>query len=81
MEYTYKQIENGDWQLLVIVNEIPIVFILSEDLIGTEDTPPRGLPEHIQMIQDFKDVSKLEYFIQLLIDNPGTAFSIYNNFE
>lgn len=79
MEYTYKQIENGDWQLLVIVNETSIMFILSEDIIGTEDTPPRGLYEHVQMIQDFKDASKLEYFISLLEANLGTAFIIYNS--
>ena len=34
---------------------------------------------HSQMIEDFKDTSKLEYFKQLLDENPNTAFSIYNN--
>jgi hypothetical protein len=34
---------------------------------------------HAQMIEDFKDTSKLEYFKQLLDENPNTAFSIYNN--
>ena len=34
---------------------------------------------HAQMIEDFKDKSKLEYFKQLLDANPNTAFSIYNN--
>jgi len=34
---------------------------------------------HAQMIEDFKDNSKLEYFKQLLNANTNTAFSIYNN--
>jgi hypothetical protein len=34
---------------------------------------------HAQMIEDFKDESKLEYFKQLLDQDPNTAFSIYNN--
>ena len=34
---------------------------------------------HAQMIEDFKDESKLEYFKQLLNADPNTAFSIYNN--
>jgi hypothetical protein len=34
---------------------------------------------HSQMIEDFKDASKLEYFKQLLDENPNTAFTIYNN--
>jgi hypothetical protein len=34
---------------------------------------------HAQMIEDFKDESKLNYFKQLLDANPNTAFSIYNN--
>ena len=34
---------------------------------------------HAQMIEDFKDDKKLEYFKQLLEANPNTAFSIYNN--
>ena len=35
---------------------------------------------HAQMIEDFKDESKLNYFKQLLNANTNTAFSIYNNF-
>lgn len=77
MNYTYKQIDNGDWVLTVFTENGVIMFILSSDIIGDEENPPRGLPEHVQMIQDFQDSSKLEYFIQLLIDNPGTAFTIY----
>jgi hypothetical protein len=33
---------------------------------------------HAQMIEDFKDESKLNYFKQLLNANTNTAFSIYN---
>jgi hypothetical protein len=33
---------------------------------------------HAQMIEDFKDESKLNYFKQLLEANPNTAFTIYN---
>jgi hypothetical protein len=33
---------------------------------------------HAQMIEDFKDESKLNYFKQLLNTNTNTAFSIYN---
>jgi len=34
---------------------------------------------HGQMEKDFEDESKLEYFKQLLSQNPNTAFTIYNN--
>jgi len=34
---------------------------------------------HAQMIEDFKDKSKLEYFKQLLDKDSNTAFTIYNN--
>jgi hypothetical protein len=34
---------------------------------------------HAQMIEDFKDDEKLNYFKKLLESNPNTAFSIYNN--
>lgn len=34
---------------------------------------------HAKMIEDFKDASKLEYFKQLLDQDPNTAFTIYNN--
>jgi hypothetical protein len=33
---------------------------------------------HAKMIEDFKDESKLEYFKQLLDQDPNTAFTIYN---
>jgi hypothetical protein len=79
IKYSYNQIENGDW-VITNVDANSTMFILSDEQ-AEDGTFLRGLPEHVQMIQDFEDVSKLEYFIQLLIDNPGTAFSIYNNFE
>lgn len=34
---------------------------------------------HSQMIEDFKDEKKLEYFKQLLDQDSNTAFTIYNN--
>lgn len=34
---------------------------------------------HTKLIEDFKDASKLDYFKQLLDENPNTAFTIYNN--
>jgi hypothetical protein len=33
---------------------------------------------HAKMIEDFKDESKLNYFNQLLDQDPNTAFTIYN---
>ena len=72
MKYNYNQINETDWSLEVIGLNTHIIFSLSP-VLGI------GHPEHIQMIEDFKDVSKLEYFVSLLIDNPSTAFSIYNN--
>lgn len=36
-------------------------------------------PIHAQMLLDFQDENKLNYFKQLLAENPNTAFSIYNN--
>jgi hypothetical protein len=72
MEYNYNQINETDWSLEIIKSDAHIIFNLSP-------VPGIGHPEHIQMIEDFKDASKLEYFISLLIDNPTTAFSIYNS--
>ena len=79
INYSYNQIENGDW-VITNTDTNSTMFILSEEQ-DIDGNFIRGFSEHRQMIQDFKDVSKLEYFIQLLIDNPGTAFSVYNNFE
>lgn len=76
--YTYKQLENTDWELTVFVENQMIMFILSSDVIGDENNPPRGLPEHIQMIQDFQDASNVERFVNLLVANPANAFALYN---
>ncbi len=75
MNYIFIQIENGDW-VIANADTNATLFILSQEQ-DAEGNFVRGLPEHVQMIQDFQDPSKLEYFIQLLIDNPGTAFTIY----
>ena len=72
MNYTYAQISDTDWNLAVYLGNEVIYFSMSTDL-------EKGLPEHAQMIQDFMDTTKLEYFVQLLIENPATAFTIYNN--
>ena len=72
MNYTYRQISDTDWNLAVYLDNEVIYFSMSTDL-------EKGLPEHAQMIQDFMDTTKLEYFVQLLIENPATAFTIYNN--
>jgi len=72
MKYNYNQINETDWSLEVINPETNIIFHLSP-------VPGIGHHEHIQMIEDFKDVLKLEYFVSLLIKDPTTAFSIYNS--
>ena len=74
MNYTYTQISDTDWNLVVYLGNEVIYFSMSTDL-------EKGLPEHVQMIQDFIDTTKLEYFVQLLIENPATAFTIYNNLD
>jgi hypothetical protein len=77
MNYTYTQIENSDW-VITNMDTQSTMFILSQEQ-DADGNFVRGLPEHVQMIQDFQDVTKLEYFINLLLENPATAFSIYNN--
>lgn len=77
INYSYDQIENGDW-VITNVDTNSTMFILSDEQ-AEDGTFVRGFPEHIQMIKDFEDVSKLEYFISLLETNPGTAFTIYNS--
>lgn len=73
MNYNYNQISETDWALVVIRSEQEtICFNMSTD-------PERGFPQHAQMIQDFQDVTKLEYFVSLLLENPSTAFAIYNS--
>jgi hypothetical protein len=77
IKYSYDQIENGDW-VITNVDTNSTMFILSDEQ-AEDGTFLRGLPEHVQMIKDFEDVSKLEYFISLLETNLGTAFTIYNS--
>jgi hypothetical protein len=77
INYSYNQIENGDW-VITNTDTNSTVFILSEEQ-DIDGNFIRGLSEHPQMIQDFKDVSKLEYFISLLEADTGTAFTIYNS--
>lgn len=73
MDYNYTQISETDWALTVIRSpQETVCFNMSTD-------PERGFPQHAQMIQDFQDVTKLEYFVQLLLQNPSTAFTIYNS--
>ena len=76
IKYSYEQIENGDW-VITNTDTQTTMFILSEEQ-DENGNFIRGLAEHPQMIKDFQDVSKLEYFISLLETNPGTAFIIYN---
>jgi hypothetical protein len=77
INYNYYQLENTDWVIFNLDKE-STMFILSDEK-DENGNYLRGLPEHGKMIEDFKDKTNLEYFIQLLIDNPSTAFSIYNN--
>jgi len=49
---------------------------LTQKIIITETR----IDEFDQMIRDFYlDNSKLDYFISLILQDPSTAFSIYNN--
>ena len=77
INYSYYQLENTYWIIFNLDKE-STMFILSDEKDENGDYL-RGLPEHDNMIEDFKDKTNMEYFIQLLIDNPSTAFSIYNN--
>lgn len=63
----------------MIIKEGNVIFILNPT-----DTDENGnLTElsviHAQMVEDFKDNSKLEYFKQLLREDHNTAFLKYNN--
>jgi hypothetical protein len=58
----------------MIINTEKYTFIL-----GTIEDDIELNTLHSQMIEDFKDESKLNYFKQLLEANPNTAFTIYNN--
>ena len=77
INYSYDQIENGDW-VITNINTQSTMFILSDEQ-AEDGSFVRGLPEHVAMIKEFEDVFNLEYFISLLETNPGTAFTIYNN--
>ena len=64
MNYTYAPIYDSSLFELR-VNEI--IFILdSED------------DAYSKMIADFVDDKKIKHFVSLLLDNPATAFEIYN---
>jgi len=65
MNYTYAPIHDSSLFELR-VNEI--IFILdSED------------DAYSKMIADFVDDKKIKHFVALLLDDPATAFEIYNN--
>lgn len=71
MNYTFTQISDTDYQLTIDNEGSFIIFLLSSDL-------ERGLPEHVQMIQDFQDESNVQRFVNLLVANPANAFDLYN---
>lgn len=77
INYRYSQLENGDWEIYNTDKE-STMFILSEEQ-DADGNFVRGFAEHAQMIKDFEDKSKLEFFISLLEADPGTAFTIYNS--
>jgi len=65
MNYTYGPIY--DTALFELrVNEI--IFIL--------DSADNA---YLKMIADFVDDKKIKHFVALLLDDPATAFEIYNN--
>jgi len=55
------------------------VFITNPNEIDENGNLTELAAIHGQMEKDFEDENKLEYFKQLLAQNPNTAFSIYNN--
>lgn len=65
MEYTYLPIENTD---LFELRAGDFIFILD----STD-------PMYDKMIQDFNQSVNIERFITLLIEDPSTAFEIYNS--
>jgi len=64
MNYTYAPIHDSSLFELR-VNEI--IFILD----SADDA-------YLKMIADFVDDKKIKHFVALLLDNPATAFEIYN---
>lgn len=55
--------------MLIEVNEIRFYLDPQDEELGAI---------HSQMIEDFKNEEKLDYFKQLLVANASTAFSIYH---
>ena len=53
--------------MIVESNNIKFYLDPTDEVLGTL---------HAKMIEDFKDASKLEYFKQLLDQDPNTAFTI-----
>ena len=65
MNYTYAPIYDS---ILFELRVNEIIFILdSED------------DAYSKMIADFVDDKKIKHFVALLLDDPATAFEIYNN--
>jgi hypothetical protein len=67
---TYNQIFENLYEVKIQKdNDNTIVFLL--------DISENGLEEHKIMVEDFKDISKLEIFVNLLLSNHNTAFNSY----
>lgn len=56
--------------MIIEINNIKFYLDSTDEELGTI---------HGQMLEDFRDEKKLEYFKQLLDQDPNTAFTIYNN--
>jgi len=56
--------------MIVEINNIKFYLDPTDEVVGTI---------HAKMIEDFRDEKKLDYFKQLLEQDPNTAFTIYNN--
>lgn len=68
MEYTF---ENN--LITVTLGNDHVTFFQLDPSLET------GLPEHAVMIEDFADAAKLQAFVDMLADNPNTAFINYLN--
>ena len=55
------------------------VFVLNPDDRDEQGNLTELAPIHARMLLDFQDENKLNYFKQLLAENPNTAFIKYNN--
>ncbi len=69
IEYTYNQLDNEDYQL-VVNGEKKIIFFLS---LNEER---KGLFNEI-LIKDFENVENIEYFVSLLLEDTDTAYLKY----